>query len=1194
MAGPWFKGTPTGSLRRASSSAKAESVKLSRVEIRGFKSIAKKTALVIADGVTCIAGPNGCGKSNVIDAVRWCLGEQSVRSLRASSMGDVIFSGTQDVGPNSLASVTLEFTRDGGHFPPSLDGFEQVSITRRLFRTGESEYLLNNVRCRLKDITDLFLDTGLHKNGYAIIEQGRVKDIIQAKPEDVRYLIEEAAEVGRFRIKRTEALRRLEATSKNLERIRDLLNEVTRQRNDLKSQANKARRYQELRGQSNELSRLSAASDLMNIAKLQEAMAQELRDMDARVSFHEEELSNLAGKVKEYEESGNRLKGNMESIAATLNAAENREILARREIESCRSRLKDIQSTIDMLRQGMEEDKKAIEEEQSKAAELAGEMDALAARMRDMEGDVKAEEEAHALLMKDYEGLEHDYHEKRTELFNAIGEVRAVDQRLSELTGRHREVDSNRQKRQDELAALVINMETMAQEMTVLESELSPREAKRPTIHQEIEEVSRLMEEEGRSIETGTQKMIALDKSHAEMRAKVSVLRRIVAPAPDKNAQSLQNGNKKVSEMLMVQAGFEEAVGRSMGSALDFLIFRNHEEILSREGLEKMSPGFVIEEPHIENHNGGPPPEAQGVIGPLAKFIKAKDGYQNIAHALSRNMYVVEGLENAVSLWGEGHRSCSFVTRDGMILESTGVIRTAREHTKYAEVLKAKTEIRDLTEKMAVQEGQMAALKEGIDSAKTRLKELKIRHAAKSSELDVLEREIGTLLEKKKILLDRQARILDQDRIIRTDIARAEELLHKFDCDVAGLRERKVILDEERDAKESLVRELDERKAFWKKDIASSQEILQEKTGRFNELKILSATKQERILTIEGTVARRKEDIAKDSLKIEELSTTRAEVEQSLQKAQGSMEAALGEITSLRSSHAGVLPEYEKVLGLLREAQENTSNVRTSLDQMERTRNELLLKNKEYEIAHAMNLERLEARFGEGIPEVPESFDREKAREEVKALEERIEKMGQINFASIEEFDHVQARWEDLHRQYEDIVRASTRLKEVISNIERQSIKAFNATFEKVKQNFQEIFTIIFGGGKADIVMTEGEGEEIDAGVEILASPPFKRLKAMSLLSEGEKTLCAISFMFALFKVNPSPFCILDEVDAPLDDANVLRLNRLIRTFSQDSQFIIVTHNRHTMEMADILYGVTFDVPGISKVVSMKMEGLQE
>jgi chromosome segregation protein len=252
----------------------------------------------------------------------------------------------------------------------------------------------------------------------------------------------------------------------------------------------------------------------------------------------------------------------------------------------------------------------------------------------------------------------------------------------------------------------------------------------------------------------------------------------------------------------------------------------------------------------------------------------------------------------------------------------------------------------------------------------------------------------------------------------------------------------------------------------------------------------------------------------------------------------------------------------------------------------------MLLKNKEFEIAYAMNLERMEGRFGGGIPEIPETFDALQARQRVGELEDRIEKMGQINFASLEAFEQAQQRWEDLHRQYEDIVRASSRLKEVISNIERQSIKSFNATFVKVKENFQEIFTAMFGGGKADLVLDEGD--EIEAGIVIFASPPFKRLRAMSLLSEGEKTLCAISFIFALFKVHPSPFCILDEVDAPLDDANVIRFNRLIRSFSNDSQFLIVTHNRYTMETADILYGITFDVPGISKVVSMVLDETQD
>ena len=331
---------PYGCLQRESSSAKPWGVKLSRVEIKGFKSIAKKISLAISGGVTCIAGPNGCGKSNIIDAARWALGEQSAKSLRASSMNEVIFSGTQDVGPSSMASVTLEFIKDGGHFPKTLEGFEQVAITRRLFRSGESEYLINNVKCRLKDITDLFLDTGLHKSGYAIIEQGKVKDIIQAKPEEIRYLIEEAAEVGKFRIKRTEALRRLEATSKNLERINDLLGEVTRQRNDLKTQANKARRYQDLRKEVNEISRLLSASELKDIAMLKGAYETQLKNIEAGLSRMEEARSELMGKLGVYESESIRLKGEMDALASSLSDAESRQLLAAREIEGFQETIK--------------------------------------------------------------------------------------------------------------------------------------------------------------------------------------------------------------------------------------------------------------------------------------------------------------------------------------------------------------------------------------------------------------------------------------------------------------------------------------------------------------------------------------------------------------------------------------------------------------------------------------------------------------------------------------------------------------------------------------------------------------------------------------------------------------------------------------------------------------------------------------
>ena len=1169
-------------------------MKLSRVEIKGFKSIAKKTALVVAGGVTCIAGPNGCGKSNIIDAVRWALGEQSSKSLRATAMNEVIFSGTHEVGPSSLASVTLEFVKDGGHFPKTLEGFDQVSITRRLFRSGESEYLINNVKCRLKDITDLFLDTGLHRNGYAIIEQGKVKDIIQSRPEEIRYLIEEAAEVGKFRVKRTEALRRLEATSRNLERINDLLGEVTRQRNDLRSQANKARKYQELRKEVNEISRILSTCELKEIATLKGAQEAELKDVDAGLGHVETQRAGLVEKMGAYEAECTRMKTEMESLTSRLSATESKQLLAKQEIEASEARLKDITSTMCMLTQNVEDSRKSIDEEEVKTANLKQEQRGLTSEIEVIQAHIAQLQAGHDNLVREYDALEREYNEKRTGLFETIGDVRSLEQHIIEIQDRHKEVTSTIKKRQQDLSASSESAETLSRELKNIEMEISRRNDDMPPLRHQIDDKTAEINNAKSRIEGCTQTLIDLEKTHAEILAKLSVLGRILdaesSPAKGPDTGTL-NGAKKVSDLLSVQAGFETAVGRSMGTALDYLIFRDHEEILSLKEFETKSPGFVIERPHIDNHVQGPPPGSSGVLGHLKDFIKTHDGYADLVHALSQNMWVVEGLDTAIKLWRQGQRSCSFVTMDGMILEPTGVIRTTQEHTKYADVLKAKAEMKELGERRHTTQADMEQQQRLLRQAKQELFDLTAEHDNACASLSFLEREIAAFVEKKGRILDQKDRILDQQRTYEAELAQTNDLAARLDTQAASCAQQKVTLEGERMKREEALREIDERKNASRLELTTMQTQMQITRERLNDLKVIFAEKAAAINALEEAFDKRRQAIIKDQSRVDELKETRFSVEQVRLVAEQEMEDLQTSIESLKISYAALMPEYEKKLGLLRAAQEEDRILRNTIDEMEKMRSEVLLKRKEFEIAYAMNLERMEGRFGQGIPEIPDVFDAGQARQRVGELEGRIEKMGQINFASLEAFEQAQKRWEDLHRQYEDIIHASTRLKEVISSIERQSIKAFTATFVKVKENFQEIFTAMFGGGKADLVLAEGD--EIEAGIEIFASPPFKRLKAMSLLSEGEKTLCAISFIFALFKVNPSPFCILDEVDAPLDDANVIRLNRLIKSFSDDSQFLIVTHNRYTMETADILYGVTFDVPGISKVVSMVLEGSQ-
>ena len=1164
-------------------------MKLSRIEIKGFKSIAKKTTLAVSSGVTCIAGPNGCGKSNIIDAVRWALGEQSAKSLRASAMNEVIFSGTHDAGPGSLASVSLEFVRDGGSFPKTLEGFEQVSVTRRLFRTGESEYLINNVKCRLKDITDLFLDTGLHRNGYAIIEQGKVKDIIQARPEEIRYLIEDAAEVGRFRIKRTEALRRLEATSRNLERINDLLGEVTKQRNELKTQANRAQRYQELRAEANTLSRLIMAFDIKEMADLRGTYASELRAIDDRIGTAEEQGAGLRERLAGLEALSGQHKARMEQLSSRLSEAESSLLLAKREMESSHARLGDIDATRVMISQNLEESRRSIGDEEERSTALRKEQEDLQNRMADVQAQLDGRLSGYGVQEKDHESLERLYQEKRTALFEVITEVRALDQRIQEVQDRHREVVSTLRRRQQDLDALSENEETLSGDLATLEQELSQADRARQPAAQEIETVKAAMQEAQERIETCTRSVIGLEKDSAEVSAKIGMLARIIGIEELQDASRYSsNGSRKVADTLSVRDGFEAAVGRSMGNALDFLIYLDHEEILSLEDFRTRGPGFVIEQPHIKNHEHPLPAGNPGVLGQLREFIEPHEGYADVVLALSQNMCVVDGMETAVSLWKGGHRSCSFVTVDGMILEPSGVIRTTNEHTKYADILKARAEMKTLKAKGTIIEAEMDRQKAALLNAKEEHQSLTARYHGGLGALQALDQKLTALSEKRQGMLNQKERIHEQKIQLETDLSQMMELSKRLDAQAETFTGRRKDLEGERSQQEEALKVLDEEKHVSKERLSSSLAEIQATRDLLHGLEVAAAEKAAAHKAISENLDMRRQAVAKDLARLDELAGTRQTVEQAVCARSRDIEQAQEAIRTGRGQYDGVLPEYEKAMNLLRAAREEAAELRSSIDGLERARAETLLKDKEYEVAYALNLERMEGRFGPGIPELPESFDVQQARQRVNELEERIERMGQINFASLEAFDHAQKRWEDLHRQYEDIVRASTRLKEVIASIERQSIKAFTATFTRVREYFQEIFTAMFGGGKADLVLSEGD--EMDSGIEIFASPPFKRLKAMSLLSEGEKTLCAISFIFALFKVNPSPFCILDEVDAPLDDSNVIRLNRLIRTFSHESQFLIVTHNRHTMETADILYGVTFDVPGISKVVSMVLE----
>ncbi len=1164
---------------------------MKRVEIKGFKSIAKKTSLSIADGITCIAGPNGCGKSNIIDAVRWALGEQSNRSLRAGAMSDVIFSGTQDTGPGAMAEVTLEFVRDGGYFPKTLDGFEEISITRKLFNTGDSVYSLNGVKCRLKDITDLFLDTGLDRHGYAIVEQGKVKDIIQSRPEDIRYLIEEAAEVGKFRIKRVDAMKRLEATAVNLGRIRDLLSEVSRQKDDLKSQANKARRYQSVRLEINELTRILWAYEIGKITNRKTKLERESLEIQGRLDSFRKQHEEYAQALKAYGTKVSVIRQKIEDARREVSEARSRELIASREIEGCENRKQDIASTLDMLTTRIEQMGRTREDLSKKQEQGEEELQRLLKEISELKEEMDSRSGHLEAAKAEYQKLESEYNQRRAGLFDAIGHARAMDQRIASLKTRSQEIASNSGKRNNDLSELSEKRQSLQERLGSLDKEIAGGRSEKDDLDSVIHALNDRIQGLQAEIEACSFEVVGLEKAHAQLLAKISMLERIVKSStmPIPPDLSMLNGSKRVADALRVKAGFEETVGRSLGSMLDYLIVHDHKEILDYKTIEDGGPGYILKKPHLENGRVMKPPTGRGVIAPLSELIEAHEGYEEVIHALSMDMVVVEDIHCAVWLWDKGERSCSLVTKDGAILEPTGVVRTTAEMEKYAEGLKAKAEKEETDKQKLSLEQDIAGKSERLNALKAELQRLKQEGVAARDKERELKVHIDALMEKRHHEAREMDRLSERELSFRRDIEMWDDMGKRLSEDLSSLVREKEHLDSQIETLQEELRALDAGRLSAKQRLDQAQDSIGAHATRMGGLKVLISSKKEMLQAAEEQTEAISQDIAKDEAKVGELRSTRDMILAALEAAKAALLRAGEETAKAGQLLNELMPEHDEISDTLNSLTQSREECKANLDLLEKTKNDIVLKRKEQGIALSMGLERFNSRFAkEPLPTVPEDFNPDEARDKVERAESRIEKMGQINFASLDAYEHVQARWDDLHRQYEDVVQASTRLKEVITGIEQQSLKAFTATFELIKGYFQELFVTMFGGGKADLVLTEGN--PMEAGVEILACPPFKKLKNMSLLSEGEKTLCALSFIFALFKVRPSPFCILDEVDAPLDDANVIRFNRLIRSFSSASQFIMVTHNRHTMEMADVIYGVTFDVPGVSKVVSMVLQ----
>jgi chromosome segregation protein len=1193
-------------------------LKLKRVEIHGFKSFFDKTEMRFnGSGIAAIVGPNGCGKSNLSDAISWVLGEQSAKSLRGTRMEDVIFAGTRDRKPLGMASVTMTLAgapgpEDAEAASSNGNGSREITITRRLFRDGESEYLINGKAARLRDIQDLFLGTGLGPESYAIIEQGRIGQILSNRPQDRRAVIEEAAGVTRFKTKRRLAEAKLEGAKQNLNRVFDILEEVTRQVNSLKRQAAKAKRYGELK------SELDAHLRRMLAGKFR-ILEREAARTAIELSVAQSELQGLNDSVMEKETAHAALQERAYAVEAELTAARARLSELRLELERTRGRLdsqaRQIASIDSRLsqggieREGIDGQARAQQQELAALTAQAAELDREAAEVQERLTAKGAERDALRLSLEERtRGLEAG----RQKVLRLLGEASSLRNQLAKLDEYLAAVERDAARtRQDEDAAAA-DAARLARQRAELSEQVKARQL-------DLEAVSVERKSLEAQLAASRDQVTALRRQLDQARSEGSqweARRRSLQEVLSHRSYTAESVKRLFGEQtrdgfqpLGVLADFLEVDPRAEKAAEEFL----HDELeyvvvdgwdgasagieLMRQGLDGRATFLVHPEPQEARQD---PAAADlcarpGVTGLLRDHVRLTNGLSAApADMLPRlaGCVLVENHETARALAVE-FPGRYFLLPDGVSYHGHTVSGGKKTG---AGPLQLKRELREVSAK-AREAGQRieqtAAALEAAERAAASLAEALDRARAQQQ-----------LREKEALALEHEARKLSEEAnrcAQRLSVARLE--LERLALEGERSRARRTetaALAEEREAERKAQEEaLDASRAGIEQSQAEAARLAEEHAA----LRAAQAALDERRRAVRAGIGRQETALRELARRREELTAemerlgrdrTRLLDDNASLDARASELAASVESTSAEGERLAVAET--ELRASLAASEETLKDLRSAAQTAQERRGqiELTLVRLQAELRFLDETSRKElnipvAELSAGAEAAPDEQGLEEIETSCNELRAKIDSLGPVNPQALEEFQEAQQRYDFLNVQRQDLLEAIRDTERAIQDIDAETRKRFAEAFEAINANFREMFKTLFGGGMAEMRLTD-EANAAESGIDIIASPPGKRLQNVLLLSGGEKSLTAMALLMAIFRYQPSPFCILDEIDAPLDEANIVRLTRLLRDMSDQTQFVVITHAKRTMEAAQALYGVTMQEPGVSKLVSVKFQ----
>lgn len=1180
---------------------------LKRLELQGFKSFADKTVLEFMPGITSVIGPNGSGKSNISDSIRWVLGEQSMKSLRGTKSLDIIFAGTQSRKSLGFAEASLVFDNSDGALPIE---YTEVTVTRKIYRSGETGYFINKVPCRLKDVLELFMDTGIGKDGYSIIGQGKIDEILSNKSEDRRNIFEEAAGIVKYRTRKQESEKKLERTKLNLLRINDILAEIETNIDPLKMQAEKAKKYLNLR---EELKSIEIGLFIYNIEKYKESLAEIVKDEE----IYKNQCNEEEGRLERIKQLKEELKTQIDEITIKIEEMSNIGFESQKEIEMLNSDINVANTRIANNKENSQRYEKEIEEAKQKLEELK------------QENEQKQEKKAN--LKENRERFAKELEEKETELAKIMDKLSSKE---LEIEKHKAQVEKNIDKKyelQTDINTQDINFENYEKRQKQIKGEIATNiseldatrltkdeiakgfyeiDSKRNKVVASLEEINKKREEADKKIKTYEN---TINTYQSEMRIKESKLKFLIETEREKegyvkSVKSLLKDCENIKELgkgmhgvlaniIEVPEEYQTAIEMCLGASLQNIVTETEEdakklvEHLRKNNLGRASflPITSVKGKKIDRIKGN----EKGIIGIASDLIKYSKKYEQIITNLLGRTVIVDNMETAIKVAKQNGYTFRIITIEGDVINPSGAITggsvtkktvnilgRGREIEKLEKEIKAiKAKIEKLEKEKHDYESGIEDILEGATSLERELQEIDITYATEKQKLVSVEENIAkieqrlaklrqeqeTIEEQKKQTIDNKIKIEEEIKTLTEETEKLTKIINEFaelnkdnqkyvddlNFDITNLKISVSSFDES----ETSIEEIQERINI---DIENTNKSIQNKNIQIEEIKQENFNLQKSIEEIQEKIENIKEEVKNSGTKVENLKQERIDKNEKLAKQENEITEKFKIIEDLKAQIVKVDVKKTKL-------EEDIQNIINKMwEEYELTPNAI---GEEYKKPENVAL----------------------TQKKVNSLRKELRELGSVNVDSIEEYKNLKERYDFMCEQRVDLEDTMAKLRKIISDMTTTMKEQFKTQFEIINKNFAEVFKELFGGGNASLKL-EDEENILECGIDINVQPPGKKLQNMMLLSGGEKAFTAIALLFAILKINPAPFCVLDEIEAALDDVNVYRFAEYLKKFSENTQFLVITHRKGTMEAADTVYGVTMEENGISKLLSMKLK----